>query len=312
MKNRSPDINKCLSSARILSILMILVTYVGWNIGFTDLKRIYLLFSVRKELAANIILDSVESYPAISMYGGLGMLHVVDDKLNYLPGIGTYKVDEKHTILLGSEQEISIVTIYDLYGKKRWSAFVPTDVPPGRSVMIFNSVALELGLIPKEPVDLNRLYLRIEQKLLGEKTSIPGTGYSFKKNLAVWVAAVSVFFLLVLINNRIRQVKNNLSYELNEPWLILDCSSGVEKLIATSWLSLLVICPWIVNSGLIIRVASQRACDGATFSLSKDLVTFSFIFVLMTLSGWISLTVVSMILRIKAMVSESDREQEAL
>jgi hypothetical protein len=261
-----------------------------------------MLFSIRQELAAAIVGNHIQTYPALESAGRGGRFSISSAKANYLPGIGTYTIGERQ---LGDEVG-HLVTLSDLYGKKRWATLVPSDeeyLEKNKIYMTFKSVAFELGLVPEENLELHKLYLRIEQNLLGEKINVPGTGFSFQKNLAIWVTAISVFFILVLIRNRIRQVDFNLNAELDEPWLILDYSVGLEKYIGICWLWLIIICPWIVNSGLFIRVVSQNACDGATFSLSIDLIYFSLIALLMTLSGWVSITTVSMILRVKNRLS---------
>jgi hypothetical protein len=290
------DNNKYISSARTLSLLAILITYVGWDLGYSDSKRLQMLFGLRQELAAAIVENHIQTHPALRLQGGRFQF---DDQGpdRYIPGIGSYSIEERDLL----DEPGVVVVISDLYGKKRWATLIPAeDLPDKNEINLkFKSIAFEMGLIPEENIDLHQLYLNIEEKLLGERVQIPGTGYHFQKKLAIWIAAISVLSIFALIRNRIRQVVFNQEVGSDEPWLILGDKLGIEKVIATCWLMSLLICPWVIFSGLLIREVSQLTVDGATFPLWRDLTIFLVISSLMTVCGWISLTTVSMVLRLR-------------
>lgn len=55
--------------------------------------------------------------------------------------------------------------------------------------------------------------------------------------------------LMALVRNRIRYVSQDPELGIGEPWLLVDSTVGLEKLLANCWLLFLVLAPWLIGAG---------------------------------------------------------------
>ncbi len=267
-------------SARLNSLFILLVTYVGLTFAWAHHQRLSLLFEARQTVLQPIVAKTGE---------------VSDFRV---PGLGTIEV----SIIQERDQEITRVSVDKLRGS-RWAVtfFSKKELFRRKSSPKFNleEIAGEIGIISKSDIDPVVLCQQIEAKLLGVTVNVPGIGLSFQGTFVVWTSLIIMLSLFIVLRNRTTLILEDPQLGGGEPWLIIDGQRGIEVWAARIWLVALLFAPWFLSGALILAYTSQLIADGATTSLWTDAVTAGFMFTLLLANGWLGLNSFSCLLQLR-------------
>ena len=265
--------NASLRSARLYSLAILVLGYVGLSFVWGHQQRLTTLTEARVAVARVLVaLAGNESFPA------LGEIEQRDGDVRVRrPGGGEWSVAGVATIKDAAARESSL----------------------SRNLARLRDVSARIGIFDSGDNDLSDLYLQIEQRTLGTEVMVPGVGLGFQGMQVVWVSVIATFGFLVILRDRVQHVLSDEGLAVSERWLVIDGQVGIELVLSRLWLLALVLVPMALSSGLIVGVTTQIAADGATSSLFKDTVMAAGVLTLLTGNGWLALTAASQILELR-------------
>ena len=274
-----------LKSARLYSLLFLLVAYIGINFAWAHHQRLSLLFEARQAVLKLVIAEKESEAPPSWRVPGLGEIEVTTTSF---------------TDRSGNTKQVRRVYVRKRGGKV-WAVSFTSRGAFGREERLgtLEEIAGEAGIVPPNDRGHISLYQEIETKLLGATVTFPVTALAFQGTSVVWASAIVMLGLLVALRNRTELVLKDPELGGGEPWLIVDGRNGLEKWAARVWLAALLVAPWLVSGALVLAFTSQLIADGAATSLLKDTATMALILTLLVVNGWLGLTCVSRILQLR-------------
>ena len=153
-----------------------------------------------------------------------------------------------------------------------------------------SKLQLATNLTPVQEADSIRK--EIEATAYEQRTAIPGIGLEFRNGIAPWFIALTVLGLVIPIRNLVRRTLLDPDLAIEEPWLLLDGRSGLERIAAGAWTFAIFIAPWVASGCLVAVVTIELQLGGGNLF---DLC----IAPLILAGGWASLTTTGEILRLR-------------
>lgn len=287
-----------LQSARLNSIAIVLVGYVGLSFAWQHYERLFVLHEARQA-----VVKAVAGLPELpASISGLG-------RIEYL---------EKQRVsagFLGLGTTNKYVLVFHRRSGGRWSASALTNAeslaksfPPQDGLNDLRDIAMQLGIVPASDSSYVNLYQQVENRILGATVNVPGTGMGFSGTLVVWASSIAALGLLIVLRNRVEHVLQDPNLALGQKWLIVDGHRGLELVLARGWLVALALLPFCLVAGLILAISSQLIADGANTGLVQDFGTGAAVLGLLVLNGWMALASVSKILELRRLRLERTRD----
>jgi hypothetical protein len=178
---------------------------------------------------------------------------------------------------------------------------LPSEMQP--SNLAIAGVAFRNGIKPERNEDYAQLYFRTETDLLRKQVALPNSGLSFPIGQLVWVCFLAAVVMLVILDDRIRNILRDPKLGYGKPWLILDAEQGLGKLISNLWIVLILLGPWLLGVTLVRMTSLGIRANGAVSYLTNDIITYLSLFVLLALSTILSLRVIARILLLRRLQS---------
>jgi hypothetical protein len=271
-----------LSSARVFAVVLLVVCYVAVNVAVEQTAQMGQIQGARQMFAAHYIADS-QAQKSDTPNVGLPLY------------LGTPTI--KKTILsdLFGPEVVTGVEVVQIDGE-RWRAVDPrlgSDVRQ-KAMDRLLAIALGTGIDVKAKESFYQLFGRVQKKLLtGQKqVSVPLVGLQVDAGYAAWALAALTLVLLLLIRSRVRRVFLDPEFAIEQPWLVLDWHTRIERVAAVTWLLLVLIGPWVVSVALAVTLAVQISAEGAITSLPGDILRVSLMLSLLGLSACTALLTV--------------------
>lgn len=272
--------NVNLSSARVFAVVLLAVWYVALNVAVEQAAHMGRLQGARQMFAAHYIADQREQDSDV--------LNV--DLPHYL---GTPTIRRQPYGGLFFSKDIEGVEVVQIDGE-RWTAVAPKI---GRQVAMTRLLAIAShgGIDASRKESFYQLFGEVQQKLLAsqKQVSVPVVGLQVEAGNAAWALAGLTLVLLLLIRSRVRRVFLDPELAIEQPWLVLDWHTGIERVAATTWLLLVLLGPWVANVALAVTLAAQISAEGAITSVPGDVLRISLMLSLLLLSVWTALLTVS-------------------
>jgi hypothetical protein len=274
-----------LSSARAFATVLLAIWYVSVDVAVDHAVKMELLQSARQMFAAHFIADQSEQNSDESS----------EDLPHYL---GTPTIERRRLPgLMGSGRTIRGVEVVQINGE-RWNAVAPyiqgsndKQVAMTRVLVIASQGGIDVS--GEEP--FYELFGRVQQALLAsqKKVSVPVVGVPVEASNATWALAGLTLILLLLIQSRVRRVFLDPELAIEQPWLVLDWRTPIERGAAVTWLLLMLLVPWVSNAALTVVLAAQISAEGAITSIPGDVIRISLMLCIFVLSAWTALLTVT-------------------
>jgi hypothetical protein len=305
-----------LASARVYSLLMLVAVYLGFNLALSYARRVSLLQEARHAFVTEYLL-------------------VHDDRASsrQIAGVGTLRGERMEPDYTNETFEVTkapawLVTVTRSSGRNWESIIYDTELrqnaneqlsnpltaaPPGiepasarkgptaltASVTTLKRIALELGIKEPDQNEYNLILRDIEQEVVDREVTVPGIEVAFRRDQAPWIIAFLTIGFLLLIRNQLRWVMLDNDFALEEPWIILDATRGLERLVAYGWFVGICLAPWIATGCLLVVVSGGVVADAGIVSKLRTTVVSMSVTTLVLLGGWASLTVAADVLRLR-------------
>lgn len=302
-----------LSSARVYSLVMLVAVYLSAELVTGYTRRVNLLVEARHIWAIHFLrgADDCESDKKVEELSAT---------TSEVSGIGNVTVDSLPNTAASSPSVLDpgAASSNDQSNERKWQVTVKRiDGGIWRSLVAekeikqesdpvekLKKIRLEMGLEDSDRADPNSLFRSIEREILDRKVTIPGVEVAFRSDIMPWIISIFTLGLLLMIRNQLRQVTQSAGLAIDEPWIILDGESGLEKIVGGGWLLAIWIAPWIANGCLAPLFSGRVIADGAITTWTMDLAIFSLMGILFVLSGWASLTVINLLIQLRWMRRE--------
>jgi hypothetical protein len=273
-----------LQAARINSLAVFVVSYVGLSFATAHHERLSMLMKARGAVAT-ILLASPDRA-----------------SLGSIPGLGAvdYREGEVSTEgLFGSERTSGWrVTVTARNG--RWTVSV-TGYDDGYADLRDVAADFRVENLPSEgelPREYVRVYQDIEAKA-GQGVEVPGTGVQFLGIRAVWACTLFVAGLLIVMRDRVQQTLAKGATQDGDRRLAVDGRGGLERALAIGELLGLLFAPPALTAGLLLTITSQVMADGADTSVVSDAAVGTLALTLLCVNTWLSLTTVAQVLALR-------------
>lgn len=308
-----------LSSARTYTLVMLLAAYLGIDLARSYSKRVSLLLSARRNLAEAYILQNyIEKHIQGSILtedvGGIGQVQILEvlpprgggslleDRV---PG-GGQKADKRKFLFSVVRPDrrrwaMEITERKDDPALPLWGESRRSPMTLESSIAMLKKIALDAGLNRPEKEDYVQTFRSIEFALAEQQVKVPGLELAARTDVAPWVIGVLIVGLMVQVRNQVRRVFLDETLALDEPWLVLDADGRLEKLVAFGWVAAIFLAPWLAVAGIVLVVTGKIIADGAITPWYHDALTSGGIILLMAVGGWLSLSVVAELLRLRRM-----------
>jgi hypothetical protein len=323
-----------LSSARALSFVLLVFTLLSFDVARSTAGRVSMLRDARDMFARQTARDLLAQLPEFTI---ADMPRESDWTSASEPiDFATYGEATVSTMVAatpmvpgvtGPEAQYAVVggfgVLFKVDGGRAWRSrfqesreHVPGHEDPRDRVEFDDALPQDFARILRRvglPVDerLEReggeyvvelqTFAAVEEMLLRQPVSIPSVGLGVESKEAIWVLVVSVIVLLVLLRSRVNACVDRSSPALEQPWLILDARSTIERFAAGCWLVAIGLSAWVANGSLIALVVSEKYAEGAIAEVPGRTFAALCILTLVGVGGWLSATCVSQLLRLRGL-----------
>lgn len=299
--------NQYLSSARTYALVMLLAAYLGLDLARSYAERVGLLVDARRSFAAAYVHENYAGKDLSAEIAGVGRVLAREAVAGGTPafsGMTVYSPGERKFLVTVARPDRRRWAVEITYVQPS-SAAKPGDAPPGGSktaefTQALKRIAIDAGLskVDKEE-DYVQIFRDIDFALVEQQVKIPGLELAARKDAAPWVIALLIVALMVQVRNQIRRVFLDETLALDEPWLILDAGGRLEKLVATGWIAAIFLAPWAAVASVLMVASGRIIADGALTTWFKDAIVSGAIMLLIAVGGWLSVSVVSDLLRLR-------------
>jgi hypothetical protein len=291
------------TSARTLSLAIIALGYLGWQLGMFHNDRADLYVEVIDVATIGWIDQQVrEKRPPFDTWNRTSPLEVPDSPFGVLrignltnrtTGDGSTNSSPMRVSVVGGAGQFTT----------RAARFSNEDI--GERAKVWNTVARELGTkLNGQIVERNAETVNDARQFLYQRQlTVPGIDIvTFNSEKATWIVSILCFLILVVVRNRINGIFQDASAGKEEPWLILDARLPMEKAIAAVWLAGIALSGWLANVGPILA-SIELERTGEIDPVSLGFATAA-VLLLMSGSSWVGLKIVSDLLCLRKIRSE--------
>ncbi|MGD2187316.1 MAG: hypothetical protein PVI71_14390 [Desulfobacterales bacterium] len=302
-----------LSSARLLSLSVLVLTYIAWELAvfhssrsheFSKIRELYVLDLVINEIKTNTKIEKLEDLPK--------HLDACDQQKT---DSGTKPPAKKE--IKGFNETFENITVYQYTKEPRClyisveSSWRTRDFHPQNTYLSdeYRNTAAELEI--KLGDNLSEALRTLDDNYYRRKVKIPWIEFkAFRTESSIWIIAVLSFIIFVMIHNRIKRIMNGPDKGIGEPWLILDAQSTGEKFIAILWLSSIFFCTWIINGALLLTMTEYFKTTGRSTPWLLSSLVFFFIAFLELYTARLSLTIITCLLELRKSRNQILRDKE--
>ena len=293
-----------LRSARLYSIVILVLGYVGVSFVWQHQQRLITLSQARQAMAWVIVAS-----PGTAGFPALGEIELDSGGGESRRPLAVAAVIASNPEFDDEIAETDVVT--DVRVRRRgggqWGVVgleIPQDAATLNRIYTGNldrlrDVGAQVGIFDSGDRDPSELYVDIEQRTLGTEVMVPGVGLGFRGMQVVWVCVIATFGFLVILRDRVQHVLSDEELAVSERWLVIDGKEGIEYVLSQLWLAALILAPTALSSGLIVGVTAQIAADGATSSLASDALRAAGVLILLAGNCWLALNTTSRILELR-------------
>jgi hypothetical protein len=150
---------------------------------------------------------------------------------------------------------------------------------------------------PSEAPDL--LYRRVEREFVTREVNLPSVGFGVRSSTAMWWLAFGTLVLSIMVRHHIGLVGKFYPGMQSEPWLVLDSSKGLERVLANLWLWVIFLAPWLVGGLLIMTVNGQVIADGISDPPVPALARAAGLVAIPLVGGWVAASLVAMLMTLR-------------
>lgn len=275
--------NASLHAARLHSLAVLVVVYVGLSFSAAHHQRLSQLWHGRQAMAL-ILLDEQQT----GFVSGLG-----DVTASSQPTSAEDNIQTRVTIARDSNR--SAVSVSDTQR---------ASYDDLRTV----ALAFEIEDVPTTDTEFQNEYVRIYRQIeakAGAGLDVPGTGLRFLGANAVWACALFVAALLVIMRDRIQHVLLDPDLARGERWLAVDGRTGLERVMALLEIGGLLFGPSTLVGGLFLVIASQIIADSANSSPAGDVFNGVLSLALFIVNAWLSISTVAHVLELRRLRREA-------
>jgi hypothetical protein len=319
------------SSARTFSLVILVLGYVGWDLGTQHSVRASIFAEARTLVTAEWVRTTFRTDRTIVEKMIERNVLVTDPQTGVItqnPNKGSLLIDDaplgtvKITMLIPASPEpdptgraaspepagrtLSTLHQFD----NRYS--VDVDTAAGRWSVSrirladtefrdrLHELADDTGVTVR-PADPSATLTAFESRLYRRKVSVPSIDFaSFHSEQTLWLIDILCVLSLVVLRSRVRMIGHDPKAGLGAPWLVLDASAIIEKIIAALWIGGILLSTWIVT-GALLFTEKDLMLGSRDPPAARTSFEFLFIAVMTLIGGWASLTTVSDLLRLRAM-----------
>ena len=241
------------SSARTLSLAIIALGYLGWQLGMFHNDRADLYAEVVDIATFGWIDQQVRAKrPPFDTWDRTSPIEVPGSPFVVLrignPSNGT----KQNQSARSSRMRVSIV---GPAGQIRTRATLYSDADIRQRDEDWPGDVRELEVkITGLTIQKNaKTVIEARQLLYQRQLAVPGINVvTFNSEKATWIVSILCFLVLVVVRNRIDGIFQDVGAGKEDPWLILDARLPVEKMIAAAWLAGIALSGWLANFGPIL------------------------------------------------------------
>jgi hypothetical protein len=325
-----------LSSARTLSLLLLATVALAGSLAPAYRARETMLRSAREIFAKEHVAETLKTCSALRSEAAdadkesLGSVECSVEK-------GTVKVSfARSRLRFFARYRVSATATFSLNGEPEWSTrFEGADEADDEgswrnlgSLDLWKKAVLpktdandsglkhaykELGWIARdvgakaaaegtESIDsLRTLYESIEAEVTKKRVEVPTLGIEMESRLAMWIIAGVAIGLLLLMRNQLRYVFRDRTVADEEPWLVLDDASGIERCGSGLWLMGLLLSPWILHTLVVTVQASETVARGGSPSATQHIAICTLLISTTLCGAWLSVTTVAKLYRLRGL-----------
>src|SRR5437016_6323937 len=295
LKESAINVGAYLSSARNLSVLLLVFLLACINVSFSYLSRVEDLQSARRELALGFAAGDL-NHRADSMNDSEAKGLAADwqsKRTNFdfpvsehvLDGIGTMTV----SLTLYRVDRVGVSEVNaDVVGRTNWTVKHPVAENIALSGSVQEMLRATAQTVARPPSGLrdiafrwqidaptdapDLIYRRVEREFVTREVNLPSVGFGVKSSTAMWWLGLGTLVLSIMLRNQIGLVGKFYSGTRSDPWLVLDLSKGLERVLANFWLWAIFLPPWRVGALLIMTVNAQAIANGVSHPPVRALV----------------------------------------
>lgn len=311
-----------IDSAKTIASLLLVIAYFGINQAVTYAANLEAAVEARAAFSADLVTNYLSSFDQFQKWRQSDGKSATDDQIYawleaHLPGAfstgipwvdaASVKVGYTHGSLFGGHSRPILIVEVQEYNSPRpwtssasvnfsWIATPPipgTPIAPADHQFEIAKAAVREGIEIRKEEDYATLYLRTENALLHKQVALPASGFSFPEGQVVWVCLVVAVAMLVILQDRIRNVFRDPDLGRGEPWLILDADGTLAGVLSQLWRLATFVGPCLLGI-LTVRVASLEIRSAGSVSyLVSDILTYLALLLLLTGASLLSIKVIS-------------------
>jgi hypothetical protein len=269
------------SSARTLSVALILLAYFCWELSAFHFVRDNNFRNYR---------DAVTIDWLVTAHSTDADLEKAADKVQESP-LGEIEVEAFGSNKGGASKKFKI-EVTGKFGEWAIAQFSYNKI--SKYSQILNDLEGELG-VSGSGNQAARIE-RVRKALFHRQIKVPGIDFdAFQSETALWVLSLLVCLGAIIIRSRVRLILLDPLAGHEEPWLILDAKSRIEKIIATFWIIGILIAVWVAIGSLTVSAKSVIK-SAEEINLIHTSLSFVAIITMAAAGGWASfMTVIDLL-----------------
>lgn len=291
--------DRYVASARTLSFALLVLAYLSVDSAVFNGRRSVLLRQARHSFASHYVLvkmdsnvDPTENVPRFEdALANLGLIRTYPVENPFYIGVSLYPFDVPDSPLSRQAKNTALWSVevtlptYPVVNKDTW-------------LQSLQWVGQKVG-VDTNPSDSYMLYAGIENALMRRQIKVPGLGLFFTSYAAVLIMGFLTFVSILSVRNRLTYVFKDETLGASEPWMLLDASFPLERIISNLWLCFIAISPWLIGGCVLFSSSNRIRFIGSTTAIASDVLVFSCIVIIMILGGRASIGAVIMLFELR-------------
>lgn len=144
------------------------------------------------------------------------------------------------------------------------------------------------------------LYVAIERQLFDRDVKLQGLDIKVGPLSGMWVLSAIMIGAMIMIRTGLRAALHVEDRAIDEPWLLLDGDSFLERLVSNLWLLAILLAPWAVNLLLVLTCSNFITMRGAESGWGIMLFITLMLTGLLAAGTWSGLTLLGDVLRLRS------------
>lgn len=293
------DAAKSISSASQISVLTLVLLYLGISQTSGYANRTADLIELRHAFASDILHDFVASGADLAAFT-LDANGKPAESWNLVPDVpwGDVKI-----VKFASEpiaHRFNVQTTESITGES-WNIDEYGQTFGGTRTQ---QIADRQGVRYEASDGAIKLYPRIETQLRAKEVAFPGAGISFELASFTLVVPFVVFASLVLLAYRANTAVANYS-AVRDPWLLLDADRGLPGFLAWLWIGALALGPWVLGVLMVQAVGLTLRAKGPLNSLLLEGVATAYVALVLAILVAATASALKAVLMLRALAREN-------